>query len=144
MTNSMRAIRVDQPGAQPYVANDVSIPEPEEGQILLRAVFTAINPVYAPYLTQLLFQTHREECILTRPAIPSWRRLARWCSPFPLAPAATLVALSSRRVRRRSTRWVGCGKLAIGRLAARGWAHQGIQRGVNMWVLHLKRSKGKG
>lgn len=144
MTNSMRAIRVDQPGGQPYVADDVSIPKPEEGQILVRAVFTAINPVYAPHFTPLLFQLHRRECILTGPAIPSWRKQAQWCSPSLLAPAVTLAALLLRQAQRRSTRWAGSGTMAIECLAARDWAHQGIRRGVNMWVLRLNRSRGKG
>lgn len=47
MTKTMKAVRVEQPGARPYVANDAPIPEPEEGQILVKSVFTAINPVYA-------------------------------------------------------------------------------------------------
>lgn len=43
----MKAVRIDQLGAEPYVANDVPMPEPEQGQLLVRPVFTAINPVYA-------------------------------------------------------------------------------------------------
>lgn len=48
MKNTMRAVVVDKPGAQAYIAHDLPVPEPGEGQVLVKSIYTAINPVYAP------------------------------------------------------------------------------------------------
>lgn len=49
MKNTMRAVVVKELGAQAHVAHDLPIPEPGEGQVLVKSIYTAINPVYASF-----------------------------------------------------------------------------------------------
>ncbi|KAF2621206.1 GroES-like protein [Macroventuria anomochaeta] len=44
MAKTMKAITISSPGAAPQVTNNLIIPEPGEGQILVRSIYTAINP----------------------------------------------------------------------------------------------------
>lgn len=41
----MKAIIVEKPAAKPELRDDIPIPEPGEGQILVKSVYTAVNPV---------------------------------------------------------------------------------------------------
>ncbi|KAH7082483.1 chaperonin 10-like protein [Paraphoma chrysanthemicola] len=41
----MKAITVAQPGAAPQVTSDIPTPSPGEGQVLVKTLYTAINPV---------------------------------------------------------------------------------------------------
>lgn len=42
----MKAVILSQPGATPEVRDDIDVPEPGEGEILVKTIYTAINPVY--------------------------------------------------------------------------------------------------
>jgi NADPH-dependent curcumin reductase CurA len=42
----MEAITISHPSAQPQVSSNVALPEPGDGQILVKTIYTAINPVY--------------------------------------------------------------------------------------------------
>lgn len=46
----MKAVLIPQVGAAPEIGN-VDVPEPGEGEILVKAVYTAVNPVYVPFPT---------------------------------------------------------------------------------------------
>lgn len=43
----MKAVVVEKQGAAPDVRADLEVPEPGEGQVLVRTVYTAVNPVDA-------------------------------------------------------------------------------------------------
>ncbi|KAH7371710.1 chaperonin 10-like protein [Pyrenochaeta sp. MPI-SDFR-AT-0127] len=49
----MKAIVISQAGATPEIRDDVEVPEPGEGQILVKTLYTAVNPVYdiQPFLS---------------------------------------------------------------------------------------------
>jgi NADPH:quinone reductase-like Zn-dependent oxidoreductase len=42
----MEAITISHPSAPPQISSDIAIPEPGDGQILVKTIYTAINPVY--------------------------------------------------------------------------------------------------
>lgn len=42
----MKAITIAQPAAAPQVASDIPVPVPGEGQVRVKTLYTAVNPVY--------------------------------------------------------------------------------------------------
>jgi NADPH-dependent curcumin reductase CurA len=42
----MEAITISHLSAPPQISSDIAIPEPGNGQILVKTIYTAINPVY--------------------------------------------------------------------------------------------------
>lgn len=44
--DTMKGITVKQQGTAPEIADDLGLPEPSEHQILVKSIYTAINPVY--------------------------------------------------------------------------------------------------
>lgn len=50
----MKAITLSEVGAAPKISDNIEIPEPGEGEILVKVLYTAINPVYVVlFSTQL-------------------------------------------------------------------------------------------
>jgi NADPH:quinone reductase-like Zn-dependent oxidoreductase len=43
----MKGVIVKEIGATATVVNDLAVPEPEDSQVLVKSIYTAINPVYA-------------------------------------------------------------------------------------------------
>lgn len=44
----MKGVALEKPGAEPQVVDSLEKPKPSPDQILVKSVYTAINPVYAP------------------------------------------------------------------------------------------------
>jgi NADPH-dependent curcumin reductase CurA len=44
----MKAITIARPGAAPQVDSDIPVPVLGEGQVLVKTLYTAVNPVYVP------------------------------------------------------------------------------------------------
>ena len=42
----MKGITVAKPGAAPEVSTDLKVPELSDDQILVKSIYTAVNPVY--------------------------------------------------------------------------------------------------
>jgi NADPH-dependent curcumin reductase CurA len=50
LPTKIKGITVEKPGAPGKLATDLAVPEPSDTQILVKSIYTAVNPVYNPYL----------------------------------------------------------------------------------------------
>lgn len=53
LPTKIKGITVEKPGAPGTLATDLAVPEPSDTQILVKSVYTAVNPAYSPFSISL-------------------------------------------------------------------------------------------
>jgi NADPH-dependent curcumin reductase CurA len=46
LPTKIKGITVEKPGAPAQLSTDLDVPEPSDTQILVKSIYTAVNPVY--------------------------------------------------------------------------------------------------
>lgn len=88
----MQGVAVDKPGASAVVVDGLEKPEPADGQVLVKSIYTAMNPVYV--LSDLI--TVKPATLITGLGTHSWPRLDFSLSTGPSFLVVMPQALSSR------------------------------------------------
>jgi hypothetical protein len=72
----MKGVAVEKIGAPTVVVDDLETPEPAADQILVKSIYTAINPMYAPMPNSYSDQRPND----MSPVMATWQILASLCS----------------------------------------------------------------